>query len=89
MGGKISGVDKLEKIYNFGDDMMIQKLKIRLGYDSEKLEEVDKDVKDDKENIEEKKIACVFCGGQKGIFLYMGKYICSECYNDLREKYLE
>ena len=69
--------------------MMIQKLKIKLGYASEKSEEVDKGLTDDKENKKEKKLACVFCGGRKGIFLYMGKYICSECYNDLREKYLE
>ena len=68
---------------------MIKEMRNKLGYNSEEVEKVDMDVKDDKENKDEKNLTCVFCGGKKGIFLYMGKYICSECYNDLREKYLD
>mgnify|MGYP006284949439 CR=1 FL=1 len=71
---------------------MVKELKQRMGYDQENETVGGKEVSS-KEDIEEKQLKkehsiCVFCGGTKGVCLYRGKYICNDCYKELKSKYL-
>ncbi len=64
------------------DDLI--KNKNNIGINAEEIDEVDKVkmIKERKSNY-----VCVFCGGTKRIRLYCGKYICADCYNDLKKIY--
>lgn len=91
-GGIISGVDKAKE---FGDVIMIKEFRNRfknkglksknnLATNAEEIDEVEK-VKIQK--YKNSDYVCVFCGGTKSIRLYCGKYICGDCYKDLKKLY--
>ena len=87
------GVDYLEKVNNIGDTLMVRELKDKLGYNSGKESGVDggelNNIENGKKTEEELKQICVFCGCEKETFFYMGKFICGQCYSELRNKYLK
>ena len=91
-GGKIIGVNNAKELC---DVIMIDDFRNQLEDDliknknnittkAEEIDEVDK-VKEIREK--ESDYVCVFCGGTKSIRLYRGKYICGECYKDLKKLY--